>query len=109
MSTTLSTHVLDATLGGPAVGVTVRLEDSTGAALATHRTDDDGRIGSFVADPLTEGTYRLVFDSGGFFSAQGREHFYPEVVVVFRVDGSGRGYHVPILLSPFAYTTYRGS
>ncbi|EOM76353.1 hydroxyisourate hydrolase [Rhodococcus rhodnii] len=108
MSKTLSTHVLDAVSGDPAVDVAVRVE-SGGAVVASGRTDDDGRIATLADAPLPAGTYRIVFDSGEYFERSGTDHFYPEVIVTFRSDGSGRGYHVPILLSPFAYSTYRGS
>jgi len=99
----LSTHVLDATTGQPAAGVAVRLSRD-GAELAAASTDTDGRIGK-LADGLAAGTYRLVFDTGRYFTAT----FYPEVVVTFTVSGPERHYHVPLLLSPFAYSTYRGS
>jgi 5-hydroxyisourate hydrolase len=96
--TTLSTHVLDAEAGRPRVGVPVRLERD-GAALADGVTDDDGRLR--FAEELSPGVHRLVFEVD--------TPFYPEITVAFRVaDGSGH-LHVPILLSPFAFTTYRGS
>ncbi len=103
---TLSTPVLDAVLGAPAVGVGVRLERD-GTVLADARTDVDGRVREF--GPLTPGTYRLVFDTGGWFADSGRPAFYPEVAVAFTVTDPGQHHHVPLLLSPFAYSTYRGS
>jgi 5-hydroxyisourate hydrolase len=102
--TSLSTHVLDATSGRPATGVAVRLEGADGGLLAEAATDADGRVGKLAAD-LDAGVYRLVFDTGGYFP----ETFYPQVVVTFRVAGPEQHYHVPLLLSPFAYSTYRGS
>jgi len=113
---TISTHVLDAVNGVPAAGLAVTLEratpDETGAlpavALARSVTDDDGRIRDFGAGRLPEGGYRLVFATGPWFSAQSRATFYPEIIVAFAYDGSGH-VHVPVLLSPFSYTTYRGS
>ncbi|RJL23583.1 hydroxyisourate hydrolase [Bailinhaonella thermotolerans] len=100
----LSTHVLDATRGRPAEGVAVRLETADGVNLAEGRTDHDGRLRDW-APPLTPGeVYRLVFDTGSYFGGQ---TFYPEVTVTFRL-GEGH-HHVPLLLSPFAYSTYRGS
>lgn len=72
-------------------------------------TDDDGRIRELVAGALEAGTYRLTFHTDAYFQAQGRESFYPEVVVTFRVRAPGEHYHVPLLLSPFGYSTYRGS
>lgn len=96
---TLSTHVLDAEAGRPAAGVPVRLEQD-GRVVAGDRTDDDGRVRSLGGD-LGVGVYRIVFEVDG--------PFYPEVVVAFRVIEPDAHYHVPILLSPYAFTTYRGS
>jgi len=102
---TVTTHVLDAALGRPAAGVGVRLERADGTVVAEARTDDDGRVGDLgVPEP---GGHRLVFATGEWFAGQGRETFYPEVVVTFTL-GEGH-HHVPLLLSPFAYSTYRGS
>ena len=95
----LSTHVLDSTRGRPAAGIEVRLDDAVSAV-----TDDDGRVRDFGA--VAKGTHRLVFHTGAYF---GGETFYPEVVVAFDVDDPDQHYHVALLLSPFAYTTYRGS
>jgi 5-hydroxyisourate hydrolase len=100
----LSTHILDATSGRPAAGVAVRLEGADGGVIAEATTDADGRVGKLAVD-LDTGVYRLVFDTGAYFP----QTFYPEVVVTFRADGPGQHYHVPLLLSPFAYSTYRGS
>ncbi|MGH8964160.1 MAG: hydroxyisourate hydrolase [Actinomycetes bacterium] len=109
----LSSHVLDGTRGAPAVGVAVRWERRDGDAwqvVATAVTGEDGRVTEWgSAEDLSDGTHRLVFDSGGYFSGRGVETFYPEVVVVFTVDDPTRHHHVPLLLSPFAYSTYRGS
>ncbi|UQS25338.1 hydroxyisourate hydrolase [Amycolatopsis thermalba] len=102
----LSTHVLDAARGRPAAGVVVRLERHDGQGwdlLAEARTDDDGRIRGWRTGP---GTHRLVFDTGGYL---GPDAFYPEAVVTFRVGDPDEHYHVPLLLSPFAFSTYRGS
>jgi 5-hydroxyisourate hydrolase len=100
----LSTHVLDATTGRPASDVPVRLERSGGDLVAEARTDTDGRVAK-LATGLDAGDYRLVFDTGGYFP----DTFYPQVVVMFTVTGPEQHYHVPLLLSPFAYSTYRGS
>lgn len=101
---TLSTHVLDTAEGRPAGGVPVELCDASGTAVAAGVTDADGRIGP-LGDNLVAGTYTLRFD----VAAYRPDGFYPEVVVTFRVaEGEGH-YHVPLLLSPFGYTTYRGS
>lgn len=104
----VSTHVLDAVTGRPATGVSVSLTDGNGTTLADGTTDDDGRIGSLAPD-LPVGVYRIRFDTGAWFAAQGVETFYPEVVVAFRIIDADAHHHVPILLSPFAFSTYRGS
>ena len=105
---TLSTHVLDAALGRPAADVAVRLEAADGTALADARTDGDGRVAN-LGSALDAGTYRLRFDTGAYFAATGQTGFYPEVVLTFSVTDPQQHYHVPLLLSPFAYSTYRGS
>lgn len=102
----ISTHVLDAARGRPAAGVPVRLERHDGAGwqpVADGRTDTDGRIAGWSAAP---GVLRLVFDTGTYL---GPDAFYPEVAVTFRIAEAGQRCHVPLLLSPFAYSTYRGS
>ncbi len=106
----LSTHVLDSTTGRPAAGVGVRLASWTGAdwaPVAERVTDADGRIAD-LADP-GPGRHRITFDTGGYFAARGTATFYPEVDVVFEITDPARHHHVPLLLSPFGYTTYRGS
>jgi 5-hydroxyisourate hydrolase len=100
--------VLDATAGAPATGVGVLLEarsDGGWQAVAGGATDGDGRLR--FADPVPAGTYRLTFGTGSYFVGRGAESFYPEVAVTFMA--SGGHYHVPLLLSPFAYSTYRGT
>jgi 5-hydroxyisourate hydrolase len=106
---TLSTHVLDATAGIPAAGVDVVLaaRDAAGAWRDAERgvTGPDGR--HRFAGQLAEGEWRLTFGTGAYFEGRGTASFYPEVTITFLVvDGH---YHVPLLLSPFAYSTYRGS
>ncbi|MFI7668584.1 hydroxyisourate hydrolase [Nocardia sp. NPDC049526] len=103
---TLSTHVLDAVAGVPAAGIAVVLYRDT-EVLGSGTTDDDGRIAS-LGNSLPPETYRLVFDTGAYFAERGVESFYPEVCVTFVVIEE-RHYHVPLLLSPFAFSTYRGS
>jgi 5-hydroxyisourate hydrolase len=108
---TLSTHVLDATTGRPATAVSLTLEQRGGDGwqhLGEGVTDDDGRCRDLVPD-LDAGVYRLTFDTGAYFSALGHSGFYPEVAIVFEVIEPERHHHVPLLLSPFAYSTYRGS
>jgi 5-hydroxyisourate hydrolase len=111
----LSTHVLDAARGRPAGGLEVTLTHADGAArtrIASGRTDADGRY-RFADDgddpPLAPGTYAISFDTGGYFTATGQTGFYPEVTVTFHVTDPKAHYHVPLLLSPYAYSTYRGS
>ena len=104
---TLSTHVLDTGAGRPATGVTVVLERAAGEVLGDARTDADGRIGSIGGD-LAPGDYRLRFDTGAWFSDAGVEGFYPEVAVSFTIT-SDEHFHVPLLLSRYGYSTYRGS
>jgi|SRR5579875_1507552 len=107
----VTTHVLDTALGQPAPGVPVRLEqvgDSGASVLAEGVTDADGRVRDFGPDGLAPGTYRVVFGTGAYFARSGQRAFYPEVTVSFLVEDGGH-YHVPLVLSPFAYSTYRGS
>ena len=109
----LSSHVLDAVRGRPAHGVAIRWERLHGGrweTVAQAATDDDGRVGDWGDHaPTSEGRHRLVFGSGDYFAGQGLKTFYPEVVVVFEVTDADAHHHVPLLLSPFAYSTYRGS
>ncbi len=108
----ITTHVLDGSRGLPASGVTVRLEDSAHELLAVGQTDHDGRIGTFGRDVLPPGTYHLTFETGEYYARLGQATFYPSVTVTVGVEPSTDGtphYHVPLLLSPFAYSTYRGS
>lgn len=111
MSITLSTHVLDSVTGTPAAGMAVRLEvavDGRWPALGAGVTDPDGRLRAWGDAPLQQGNHRLRFDTGSWFAARGRACFYPEVVITFAVEGDGH-FHVPLLLAPYAYSTYRGS
>jgi 5-hydroxyisourate hydrolase len=103
----ISTHVLDTVRGEPAAGVPVRLERAQGgvwSVVAEGRTDVDGRLRELTRAPA--GEYRLVFDVGSYL---GDDAFFPEITVTFRVRDPDRPYHVPLLLSRFGYTTYRGS
>jgi 5-hydroxyisourate hydrolase len=106
----LSTHVLDAMTGQPAQGVAVRLDervDGEWRTIAQGRTDADGRIGGLGAPGA--GIHRIHFDTGDYFDAAGVTTFYPEVTVTFTVVDPAAHHHVPLLLSPFAFSTYRGS
>ena len=110
----ITTHILDTSRGRPATGVPVVLEYERGGEwieVGRGQTDADGRLKDLLrADfSLAEGTYRLSFDASGYFSAQGTESFYPLVTVTFFVADATQHYHVPLLLSPYGYSTYRGS
>jgi 5-hydroxyisourate hydrolase len=105
----LSAHVLDAAAGAPAAGVTVELATGTGAVIASTVTDGDGRVGTLGPDRLEPGPYEVTFGSGAYFAARGTDCFYPSVTVRITVAAGQAHYHVPLLLSPYSYTTYRGS
>ena len=112
MTSHLTTHVLDASAGHPAAGITVLLEHraETGwREVATGTTNADGRIADLGPERLGTGTYRLTFAVADYFATTGTPTFYPEITVTFAVDEGQQHYHVPLLLSPFAYSTYRGS
>ena len=113
---TISTHVLDTSLGRPAEGVRVTLERLPGEgaepqALRVGVTNDDGRVRDLLppGETLGEGTYRLRFEVTEYFARTNRETFYSEITVLFRVGAREEHYHVPLLLSPYGYSTYRGS
>jgi len=111
----ISTHVLDTAKGKPAAGVPVRLErqDSSGTwtSLGSARTDQDGRCGQLLPDgaTLVEGVHRLTFDTASYFAASGVDGLYPVVEITFRIRSGESQFHIPLLLSPNGYTTYRGS
>jgi 5-hydroxyisourate hydrolase len=103
----VSTHVLDSVTGRPALGIAVRLFVGD-VLLAEGVTDRDGRC-RLTDDATGVGAHRLVFATGPWFAEQDREAFYPEVVLTFAVVEPAEHHHVPLLLAPFAYSTYRGS
>ena len=105
----ITTHVLDTSTGTPAAGIQVILRGPEQQHIATGKTDDDGRIGDLGPESLAPGTYELVFATGDHFDVRGIAHFFPQVTLAFVVEASAGHYHVPLLLSPFGYTTYRGS
>lgn len=108
----ITTHVLDASAGRPAAGISVELAGRSGQdweAIATGVTNDDGRVAELGPEKLEPGLYRLTFATEPYFEQQGVATFYPEVTVTFGVREGEPHYHVPVLLSPFAYSTYRGS
>lgn len=107
---TISTHVLDTSLGKPAAGIRVTLRrDNT--LLGSGTTDDDGRVRDLVekGSALTEGEYTLSFAVSDYFAKTRRDSFYGDVQISFRIGAGSEHYHVPLLLSPFGYSTYRGS
>ena len=103
---TLSTHVLDTALGKPAAGIAVTLGHG-GRSEPLGPTDADGRVRA--AQPLPAGDYQLTFSVGEYFAASGRETFYRDVVIQFHIADGSQHYHVPLLITPFGYSTYRGS
>jgi 5-hydroxyisourate hydrolase len=110
---TITTHVLDTRSGRPAAGVMVRLElvEAGGnRPVATGATDADGRIRDWLpAGGVPPGEYCLAFETGAWFEAAGQPTIYPEICVTFLVAEGQPHYHIPLLLAPFGYTTYRGS
>jgi 5-hydroxyisourate hydrolase len=109
----ISTHVLDTARGRPAVGVAVTLSrraaDGSWSTVGRAVTDGDGRVRGLADGVVEQGAYKLDFATGRYFEGLGAESFYPEVSVVFEVSQAGGSYHVPLLLSPFGYSTYRGT
>lgn len=110
----LSTHVLDTSMGRPATGVPVfldrRTDDGEWQHLIAAETDTDGRVGVLVpAGALCAGIHRLTFAIGDWAAAVGTTTFYPEIAVAFEITAPGEHHHVPLLLSPYGYSTYRGS
>ena len=103
---TVSTHVLDTALGQPAQGIPVTLECG-GRAVGTLVTDADGRARDFPA--AVSGPCRLVFSVGDYFKQAGRESLYTTILIEFNLSNPTAHYHIPLLLSPFGYSTYRGS
>ena len=108
----ITTHVLDTARGRPAGGVPVILEiqsEEGWKTLGGGRTDSDGRARDLSGDEISAGVYRLTFDTASYFAACGAEGFFPVAQVVFEVRDPSARHHVPLLLSPFGYSTYRGS
>jgi len=110
----ITTHVLDTRTGLPAMGIAVELElflHDDWKSLGRGVTDSNGRISNLLPSDfaLSSGKYRMHFDSGTYFQLQAIGHFYPKVTIEFEVHAPSEHYHVPLLLSPFGYSTYRGS
>ena len=109
----ITTHVLDTSVGRPAGGVPVLLEVLDGddwRQVGSGSTDRDGRLADLLpADHVRVASYRMRFDTAAYFGARGVEGFYPEIAIRFEVTDAGAHHHLPLLLSPFGYSTYRGS
>ena len=110
----ITTHILDTARGRPAAGVSLALFEREGeewVKLASGITNEDGRVPGLLPDDLLlkAGTYCMHFATAEYFENQAGNPFYPWVDVVFNLGGSGEHYHIPLLLSPFGYSTYRGS
>ena len=109
----ITTHVLDLALGRPARGIAVTLErggpDGAWITAGTATTDADGRTGDLAGAAVSAGVHRLVFETGAYFAAQMIAAFHPSVTVTFEVKDPGQHHHVPLLVAPFGYSTYRGS
>jgi len=112
--TTLTTHVLDTSIGKPAAGVRIDLERVIGSDTTVHAgdgvTNDDGRITELLHADIDfgRGTWRLIFHTGEYFAASKRDSFFPTVEITFNVTADEH-HHVPLLVSPYGYSTYRGS
>ena len=111
----ITTHVLDTSQGCPGANILVRLEhqknDGSWRKLTSGTTDNDGRIQDFLAeeDVLGAGIYQMIFVTAPYFKKQGISFFYPEIEISFLLSHPDQHYHIPLLLSPFGYSTYRGS
>jgi 5-hydroxyisourate hydrolase len=108
----ISTHILDTSRGRPAADVAVTLERELGGefvVVARGATDADGRVKGLVTGAPEVGTWRIRFDVGAYHQALGVDGFYPHVDIVFVVKNTTEHYHVPLLINPFGYSTYRGS
>ena len=115
MTYQITTHVLDLVQGTPANNIPATLETLTGSdsweIVGTGRTNDDGRINNLLgeSDSISSGTYRLTFDVASYFESQQSDSFYSSIPIIFNITDPNQHYHVPLLLSRFGYSTYRGS
>lgn len=106
----ISTHILDTNLGKPAAEVEVQLfHVITHELIATATTNQDGRVSDFGIKGLSEGAYQLEFEIESYFFSQHIKTFFPRVCIQFFIEDINQHYHIPLLISPFAYSTYRGS
>lgn len=105
----ISSHILDTNLGRPAANVKLKLFAEDGQLLAEASTNADGRVSDFGLATFVTGNYSLEFATADYFKALNIETFFPKVVIHFTVKDSAQHFHIPLLISPFAYSTYRGS
>ncbi len=110
----ITTHVLDTALGLPAAGMPITLERQSGGSnyeqIGQGVTNTDGRVTDLLpAGSISEGVYRITFNTAAYYAATGQASFYPAVSILFHISMSDQHYHVPLLLSPYGYSTYRGS
>mmetsp|Transcript_29436 Transcript_29436/g.69202 ORF Transcript_29436/g.69202 Transcript_29436/m.69202 type:complete len:148 (+) Transcript_29436:28-471(+) len=110
----ITTHVLDTSLGRPGAGIKVTLEQQSGGAysqIGSGTTDADGRVATLLSvdHQLAAGIYRITFGTGEYMASTGRKCFYPEASITFEVENPAEHFHVPLLLNPFGFSTYRGS
>ena len=112
MKSAITTHVLDTSTGRPAKNLPARLHrvtETDSFLLGESATNADGRIADLLDGPLETGRYRITFDTASYFAERGVPCFYPEVSILFEITDASQHHHVPLLLSPFGYSTYRGS
>ena len=114
LMTQITSHILDTSVGKPAEGVLITLmqqQSDDWLMLGSGATNQDGRVADFQAgeSALAAGIYKLTFYLSDYYQASGQKSFYPFVDVVFEIEGDGQHYHVPLLLNPYGYSTYRGS
>jgi len=105
----ISTHILDTHLGKPAANVTIKLFAEDGSLLGEALTNTDGRVTDFGLTEFKAGNYSLEFAISVYFEGLGLETFFPKAVIHFQVKDASQHFHIPLLISPFAYSTYRGS
>lgn len=111
----ITTHVLDTSLGRPADGLYVELDtrtdETTWRNLSKGVTDSDGRVNNLMPEDsrLVPGIYRITFDTRAYFRGKNVDTFYPSVIIMFEIKDPASHYHVPLLISPYGYSTYRGS
>lgn len=105
----ISTHILDTNLGKPAASITIRLFSEDGTLLAEAWTNADGRVTDFGLTEFKAGSYSLEFVTSPYFECLGLDTFFPKAVIHFYVKNPSQHFHIPLLISPFAYSTYRGS